>query len=110
VLGRSHVNRSLRTSSYPDAIRAARRVAFEIESEFDVARRGVGDDAVSVRATSPTPSSPTVTAAAIPPAADPTIHIDLDALASRIADKLQTVPTARQATIRQKDARPIPSL
>ena len=44
VLGRTHINRSLKTSSYPDAIRAARRVAFEIEQDFEAARGGTGGD------------------------------------------------------------------
>ncbi|TWA62229.1 hypothetical protein FBZ84_1111, partial [Azospirillum baldaniorum] len=44
VLGRTHINRSLRTSSYPDAIRAARRIAFEIEDMFDAARGGTGSN------------------------------------------------------------------
>ncbi|WP_396022005.1 DUF6538 domain-containing protein [Azospirillum agricola] len=38
VLGRTRINRSLRTSNYPDAIRAAHRLAFEIEGLFDAAR------------------------------------------------------------------------
>ncbi|WP_029009528.1 DUF6538 domain-containing protein, partial [Azospirillum halopraeferens] len=63
MIGRTHVNRSLRTNSYPDAVRTARRVAFEIETEFEAIRRGVGhdsEDAVSDRAASPMPTTPTV--------------------------------------------------
>ena len=44
ILGRTHINRSLRTSSYPDAIRAARSVTFEIEQEFDTARGDTGSE------------------------------------------------------------------
>jgi len=64
-LGQSHVNRSLRTSSYTDAVREARRVAFEIEEMFDTARRSVGNDspeAVCEMAVSPPPLSPTMKA------------------------------------------------
>ncbi|MGY0715379.1 DUF6538 domain-containing protein, partial [Azospirillum argentinense] len=92
VLGRTHINRSLRTGSYPDAIRAARRVAFEIEQEFDAARWRTGDDPVHAACDRACPSPPTslVTAnTVLPDPTGPAIHIDLDALASRIAEKLQ---------------------
>ncbi|MGQ9368763.1 DUF6538 domain-containing protein [Azospirillum sp. ST 5-10] len=92
VLGRTHVNRSLRTSSYPDAIRAARRVAFEIEGLFDAARGGTGSDpahAACDRACRP-PPAPSVTAnTVLPKPTGPAIHIELKLLASRIAEKLQ---------------------
>ncbi|MCW2238216.1 DUF6538 domain-containing protein [Azospirillum canadense] len=67
VLGRSHINRSLRTSSYPDAIRAARRIAFEIEQEFDAARGGAGSDPADAACdrACPPPSVPSVTADAV---------------------------------------------
>jgi hypothetical protein len=58
-LGRSHVNRSLHTSSYTDAVRAARKVAFEIEGMFNAALLGSQSntgDAVCVGAGSPPPS------------------------------------------------------
>lgn len=92
MLGRTHVNRSLRTSSYPDAIRASRRVAFEIEDMFDAARQGTGGDpppAPCDRAC-PSPLAPSVTAdAVLPDPTGPASRIDLDLLASRIAEKLQ---------------------
>ena len=95
-LGRSHVNRSLRTSSYAEAIRMARRVAFEIEGMFDAARQGVGSDPVNAvcDGACSQPSSPSVTAATVLPGTGPVIHIDLDLLASRIAEKLQAAPPA----------------
>ncbi|WP_144428142.1 DUF6538 domain-containing protein [Azospirillum thiophilum] len=101
VLGRTHINRSLRTSSYPDAIRAARRVAFEIEDMFDAARGGTGSDpahAACDRAC-PSPLAPSVTAnTVLPDPTGPAIHIDLDLLASRIAEKLQaTQPVGKEA-------------
>ncbi|WP_343054991.1 DUF6538 domain-containing protein [Azospirillum oleiclasticum] len=92
VLGRTHVNRSLRTSSYPDAIRVARRVSVEIEDMFEAARGGIGRDpahAACDRACRP-PPAPSVTAnTVLPDPTGPAIHIDLDLLASRIAEKLQ---------------------
>lgn len=92
VLGRTHINRSLRTSSYPDAIRAARRVALEIEGMFEAARGGTGSDpahAACDRAC-PSPLVPLVTAnTVLPDPTGPAIHIDLDLLASRIAEKIQ---------------------
>jgi hypothetical protein len=97
VLGRTHVNRSLRTGSYPDAIRAARRVAFEIEQEFDSVRGGIGSDPVhaACNRTCPSPPAPSVTAdAVLPGPTGPAIHIDLDALANRIAEKLQAAQSA----------------
>ena len=95
-LGRSHVNRSLRTSSYAEAIRMARRVAFEIEGMFDATRRGVESDPVNAacdRACS-SPLAPSVTADTVLPVTGPAIRIDLDLLASRIAEKLQAAPPA----------------
>jgi integrase len=96
VLGRTHVSRSLRTGIYPDAIRAARRVAFEIEQEFDAARGGIASDlphAASNRIC-PSPPAPSVTAdAVLPGPTGPAIHIDLEALANRIAEKLQAPQT-----------------
>ncbi|MDQ2102684.1 DUF6538 domain-containing protein, partial [Azospirillum isscasi] len=92
VLGRTHINRSLRTSRYPDAIRAARRVAFEIEQEFEAARGGTGDDpahAACDRACRPPPVPSVAAKAVLPNPTGPAIHIDLDLLASRIAEKLQ---------------------
>jgi hypothetical protein len=53
VLGWSHINRFLKTTSYPDAIWATRQIAFEIEGMFNAARRSVGADAVLPRATGP---------------------------------------------------------
>ena len=97
VLGRTHVSRSLRTGSYPDAIRAARRVAFEIEQEFDSVRGGIGSDPVhaACNRTCPSPPAPSVTAdAVLPGPTGPAIHIDLDALANRIAEKLQAAQSA----------------
>ena len=103
VLGRTHINRSLQTSRYPDAIRAARRIAFEIEQEFDAVRGGIGSDpthAACDRACPP-PSVPSVTAKAVlPNPTGPAIHIDLDLLASRIAEKLQAAqPVAKETAV-----------
>ncbi|MBP2231444.1 hypothetical protein J2847_004756, partial [Azospirillum agricola] len=103
MLGRTHISRSLHTSRYPDAIRAARRLAFEIEDMFDAARGGIGDDpahAACDRACRP-PPAPSVTAnTVLPEPTGPAIHIDLDALASRIAEKLQaTQPAAAEAVV-----------
>ena len=39
-LARSDLNRSLGTSNYPDAVRAARKVAYEVECLFDQVRSG----------------------------------------------------------------------
>jgi hypothetical protein len=97
VLGRTHVNRSLRTGSYPDAIRAARRLAFEIEQEFDSVRGDIGSDPVhaACNRTCPSPPAPSVTAdAVLPGPTGPAIHIDLEALANRIAEKLQAAQPA----------------
>ncbi|CAO3448881.1 Integrase [Azospirillum largimobile] len=103
VLGRTHINRSLRISNYPDAIRAARRVAFEIEDMFDAVRGGTGSDpahAACDRACRP-PPAPSVTAnTVLPEPTGPAIHIDLDLLASRIAEKLQAAqPVAAEAAL-----------
>jgi len=103
VLGRTHINRSLRTSNYPDAIRAARKVAFEIEGLFDAARGGTGSDpahAACDRACPP-PAAPSVTAnTVLPDPTGPAIHIDLDLLASRIAEKLHAAqPVAAEAVV-----------
>ncbi|QCN95318.1 hypothetical protein D3093_08650 [Azospirillum argentinense] len=103
VLGRTHINRSLRTSSYPDAIRAARRAAFEIEQDFEAARRGTGGDPAHAACDSPCPSPPVPSVTAntvLPDPTGPVIHIDLDLLASRIAEKLQaTQPVAKEAVV-----------
>ncbi|WP_420801831.1 DUF6538 domain-containing protein [Sphingobium bisphenolivorans] len=40
LVGLVRINRSLKTTSFHDALRAARRVAYEIELEFEQARRG----------------------------------------------------------------------
>jgi hypothetical protein len=42
IMDTRHVNRSLRTGTYNDAIRTSRRVAFEIEGMFDATRPGGG--------------------------------------------------------------------
>ncbi|MEP6869134.1 MAG: DUF6538 domain-containing protein [Novosphingobium sp.] len=44
MMGCSHVNRSLRTDSRSLAIRLSRRVAFEIDVEFEKLRREAGMD------------------------------------------------------------------
>jgi integrase len=96
-LGRTHINRSLGTRSYPDAIRAARRVAFEIEGMFDTARGGIGSDpahAACDRASQSPPALSVTADAVLPDLTGPAIHIDLDALASRIAEKLQAAQPA----------------
>jgi integrase len=74
----------------------ARRVAFEIEGMFDAARQGVGSDPVNAvcDGACSQPSSPSVTAPTVLPGTGPVIHIDLDLLASRIAEKLQAAPQA----------------
>jgi hypothetical protein len=103
-LGRTHINRSLGTRSYPDAIRAARRVAFEIEGMFDTARGGIGSDpahAACDRASQSPPALSVTADAVLPDLTGPAIHIDLDALASRIAEKLQ----AAQPAPREQPAR-----
>jgi len=103
VLGRTHISRSLHTSRYPDAIRAARRVAFEIEGMFDMARRAGGNDSDHVlcnRACPPPPAPSVMADAVLPDPTGPAIHIDLDALASRIAEKLQAAqPAAREDAV-----------
>ncbi|UEM03238.1 tyrosine-type recombinase/integrase [Skermanella rosea] len=78
-------------------------MAFEIEQEFDAARGGIGSDrahAASNR-TSLSPPAPSVTAdAVLPGSTGPAIHIDLDALANRIAEKLQAPqPPATEAAM-----------
>jgi hypothetical protein len=69
-------------------------MAVEIEDMFDATRRGIGSDPVNAacdRACSSRPA-PSVTADAVLPVTGPAIHIDLDLLASRIAEKLQAAP------------------
>lgn len=92
-----------RTSNYPDAIRAARRVAFEIEGLFDAARGGVGSDPVNAACDRPCPPPPAPSVAVdavLPEPAGPAIHIDLDLLASRIAEKLHAAqPVAAEAVV-----------
>jgi hypothetical protein len=86
-LGRTHLNRSLGTSSYPDAIRMARKVAFDIERIFDEARGDVGNDvchAVDSGAVPPCASSATVMVDTALPGISAPIQINLDALADRI--------------------------
>lgn len=83
VLGRTHINRSLRTSSHPDAIRAARRVAFEIEKLFDAARGGTGNDpadAACDRACRPPPAHSVTANTVLPDPTGPAIQIDLNLL------------------------------
>nr|WP_180287620.1 hypothetical protein [Azospirillum oleiclasticum] len=67
-------------------------MSVEIEDMFEAARGGIGRDpahAACDRACRP-PPAPSVTAnTVLPDPTGPAIHIDLDLLASRIAEKLQ---------------------
>ena len=60
--GLTRVNRSLKTSSFPEGVRAARRVAYELELEFAQARRGQESLAVASTHTVRFKAPPTVAA------------------------------------------------
>lgn len=95
-IGRTHVNRSLRTSIYAEAVRKARTVAWEIEDRFCAARASVTNDlgtaSEAMREGSganravPSPSLVTVSTGPVANAAN-AIVIDLDALVDRIAER-----------------------
>lgn len=97
LVGCTHVNRSLRTSVYAEAVRVARTVAGEIEERFCTARASIINDPGTVSlnpspryanaSTAPFPSSSTVHPS---PGTNTTgaISLDLDALADRIAERL----------------------
>ncbi len=107
LLGSTHVNRSLGTSNYSDTIRAARKVAFEIEGMFDAARRGVVSDPddAGCNGDPPPPPLPAMTADDLLPTTGPAIHIDLDLLAGRIVEKLrEDRPDLSPATRTSTDA------
>lgn len=103
-VGRTHVNRSLGTSVYAEAVRKARTVAGEIEGRFSAARASVTNDPDTV-APSTSPRYANASTALLPSSstvqpvsgtnATSTIAIDLDALADRIAERLsrQKPPT-----------------
>lgn len=83
----THTNRFPRTHSYPEAIRATRRVAFEIAGLFGAARGGTGNDTAHAACHRHCPSLPAllVTAdAVLPEPAGPATHIVRAALRHKL--------------------------
>ena len=91
-LGRTHVNRSLRTSSYTEAVRLARKAAFEVEQMFDRLRSDDRNETciilsdVDASRSAPEVMSTRLTAPDL--TGNIPVQIGVDALVERIATKL----------------------